>query len=317
MLAVCKVCDKEFAYFPSRSSGLYCSRECYHKHAVGVNHPSYKEKVKRVCEQCGREVLTNFSTAKTTRFCSKECRHHWDSEHYVGKNNPNWSGGAYILRVCKYCGKDFMTARAVVKRGDGKYCSISCHAKARQGIIRPRTQYHVCVNCGDIFYGKRAKRKTMNYFCSRKCMGIHTRGKNNPFYGKKFSNESLMKLLNKVHMRPNNPERTLMELMEKHDLPFRYVGGGDLIIGGKNPDFIDSLGKRKVIELFGNYWHSPLFRPKQLRPTMTYGAITHHYTRHGYGCLIIWEGELKNPNRILEKIREYVGGVKIALNVPR
>ena len=308
LTSVCKTCGKEFKYYQCHGMGIFCSSVCHHLYARGKNNPRYKEKLMAKCKQCGKELSFNPCFARTKKFCSQKCKQLWERQWSKGSKNPNWKGGN-IQGICQWCNKPFEMYRWQHR----KYCSIACKAKA-QGL--QERKYRTCTNCGKLFHKKRVLGRK-RYFCSYKCMGIYNKGKNNPFYQKKFSRESLMKILNKVHARPNNPERMLMELMEKHDLPFRYVGGGNLIIGGKNPDFIDSLEKRKVIELFGNYWHSPLFRPKKLRPTMTYGAISRHYAEHGYGCLIIWEGELANPNRVLERIQEYVGGAKIALNVPK
>lgn len=35
---------------------------------------------------------------------------------------------------------------------------------------------------------------------------------------------------------------------------FTFVGDGKVIIGGKNPDFINEKNK-KLIEVYGDYWH--------------------------------------------------------------
>lgn len=37
---------------------------------------------------------------------------------------------------------------------------------------------------------------------------------------------------------------------------YRFVGDGSFWIGGKNPDFINVNGQKKIIEMFGDYWHS-------------------------------------------------------------
>lgn len=80
-----------------------------------------------------------------------------------------------------------------------------------------------------------------------------------------------------------------------------------MVVAGKNPDFCH-ITEKAVIELFGDYWHSPLRRPKMSR-TMTYDAIKKHYKHNGYKCLIIWENELKNPNKVTSKIEKLMGGL--------
>lgn len=300
MIGVCKVCGKEFTYFPSNSDEIFCSQECYHKWFRGKNHAKHKEKIRVTCEQCGKELLVHPSITKTKKFCSKDCRHKWDSGHSIGKNNPNWKGGD-TERVCQWCGKPF-TAHRWKSR---KFCSHACHVKA-QGLEK-RTRFHTCTNCGRLFYGKRSSEHS-KYFCSKKCEGEYNKGENNPFYKGEFSEKALRKIIKARHARPNRAEGRFISIIKRHNLPFRYVGNGEVIIGGKNPDFIHTQGERKVIELFGIYWHSPLYR--KVKPTMTYEAIIQHYAKHGYDCLVIWDIELKNVNGVVDRIIEFIGGIK-------
>lgn len=103
---------------------------------------------------------------------------------------------------------------------------------------------------------------------------------------------------------PNGLETLLINLIMRKGLPYKFVGNGTHMIGLRNPDFIHNEGQKKVIELFGNYWHSPLMNPKvrfSARKDMTVKA----YERKGYECLVIWEDELKNLDRLEKKIGEF------------
>jgi hypothetical protein len=65
---------------------------------------------------------------------------------------------------------------------------------------------------------------------------------------------------------------------------WKFVGDGQVIIAGKCPDFINVNGQKKIIELFGDYWHrnqDPQDRIDIFKP-------------YGYKTLIIWENELKD-----------------------
>jgi len=81
----------------------------------------------------------------------------------------------------------------------------------------------------------------------------------------------------------------------------RYVGDRKLWIKTKkrnrNPDFIIK-GQKKVIELFGDYWHkgeNPKYKIKE-------------YNDVGYKCLILWESEIYNETgKILERVKEFCG----------
>ena len=73
---------------------------------------------------------------------------------------------------------------------------------------------------------------------------------------------------------------------------YKYTGDGDYIIGGMCPDFSNINGQKKVIELYGDYWHSEEVRELSLKEEEQ-RKIT-KYTEHGFACLVIWERELKS-----------------------
>ena len=84
---------------------------------------------------------------------------------------------------------------------------------------------------------------------------------------------------------PNKPETFLMNFLEGlYPGEWKYVGDGQFCIAGKCPDFINVNGQKKIIELFGDYWHrdqdskdrADIFKP------------------FGFETLVIWEKELKN-----------------------
>ena len=278
----------------------------------GKNHPKYKQKIKLTCKQCGKDFSIYPSWVKKgIKFCSAKCYGDWESEHQRGENNSNFKGGNIEL-ICQKCGKKFQVLRWHTFR---KFCSHICRAKAytEESLIRfaactknrkPQRKIYTCTNCGETFDKKREKGRA-NYFCSRKCMGEYIQGKNNPFYNGKFSDEALRKIIKARHTKPNVPETKLIKIIEKNEFFFQYVGNGEVIIDGKNPDFIH-IKEKKVIELFGVYWHSPMYG--RVRPNSTYNAVKSHYMEHGYQCLIIWDTELINESQVTQKISEFVGG---------
>jgi len=56
--------------------------------------------------------------------------------------------------------------------------------------------------------------------------------------------------------KPNKPEKFLTKLLQKL-IPneYKYVGDGEFILAGKCPDFVNINGQKKIIEMFGDYWH--------------------------------------------------------------
>lgn len=99
------------------------------------------------------------------------------------------------------------------------------------------------------------------------------------------------KRLRGVLKKPTRPEQKLMDIIKKYDLPFKYVGNGEIIIHGLNPDFIECNGRKQIIEVFGDYWHKE--RTKNIPVYHTEKGRKAIFANYGYKTLIIWEHELK------------------------
>ena len=102
---------------------------------------------------------------------------------------------------------------------------------------------------------------------------------------------------------PNKPEKFIIELIQKNNFPFNYVGDGEIWFKGKtqyfNPDFL-SKNPKHIIEVFGDYWHNlPNMIEKDSERLKT-------YNNYGYKTLIIWEHELKNPIQVVNKINNFL-----------
>jgi len=99
---------------------------------------------------------------------------------------------------------------------------------------------------------------------------------------------------------PNRPERLLKKILNQI-LPkeYKYVGNGKIIIDRFNPDFINVNGQKKIIELYGDYWHNR----RDVIKRDKYRLIS--YAEYGYKTLIIWEHELKDLEIMIAKIMEF------------
>lgn len=106
-----------------------------------------------------------------------------------------------------------------------------------------------------------------------------------------------------------NPSSTELAFLEFLDIEFpnkfRHNSRSSVVIGGKVPDFVGLNGDRKVIEVFGNFYHDPLYFPD--RPTEE--ELIAHYLEHGYNCLVVLEDEVYLCDKALhQKLEEFIEG---------
>lgn len=94
--------------------------------------------------------------------------------------------------------------------------------------------------------------------------------------------------------KPNQAELRLQEILNRHcPGEWKFVGDGQVNLGGRFPDFININGKKEVIELFGEHWH-PLFDVAQRKE---------HYSQYGFRVAIIWKDELEDEDRLVKVFR--------------
>ena len=105
-----------------------------------------------------------------------------------------------------------------------------------------------------------------------------------------------------ANIKPNQLEQKLMAVIERHSFPFKYVGDGSVVIYGLNPDFIECNGKKQIIEVFGNYWHTERVR-KWFETEEGRKAV---FAQLGYDTLILWEHELQDEKAVVEKIQKFM-----------
>jgi len=68
-----------------------------------------------------------------------------------------------------------------------------------------------------------------------------------------------------AHKSPNKSELKLQTILNKlFPKEYKFVGNGQVVLGGKLPDFINVNGQKKIIEMFGTFYHSKKFTGKPL-----------------------------------------------------
>lgn len=106
--------------------------------------------------------------------------------------------------------------------------------------------------------------------------------------------------------RPTVPEKKLIELLAIL-LPneYRYVGNGEFILGGLNPDFVNIKGQKKIIEVFGRFYHDPVFAKRKLTFAKTEYGRKIIFSRYGYETLIVWDNEFSDLSKLSSKIQSF------------
>lgn len=133
-------------------------------------------------------------------------------------------------------------------------------------------------------YSKKISAKTKGQ--SRKPHSDKTRKKQSIAGKRKWNNPEYVKLMmKKLHVTQNKAESALEKILNDI-LPYEYkfVGNGGCIIHSKRPDFTNINGQKKLIELYGDYWH------RNDNPQDRIDL----FAQYGYDTLVIWERELKD-----------------------
>lgn len=151
----------------------------------------------------------------------------------------------------------------------------------------------------------------------RKLMGEKVRQahKKNPEYRRRMSSatrklwrdeEFIKKQMISRNLKPNKAERRLAVILEEI-LPseYKYVGNFAFVLGGKCPDFMNINGQKKLLELYGNYWHNFERFPKGDLPS----ERIKHFRQFGFDTLVIWEKELEERKSLAKKIKNFHFGV--------
>jgi very-short-patch-repair endonuclease len=115
---------------------------------------------------------------------------------------------------------------------------------------------------------------------------------------KEYKERRVKTILKASQDRPTQLEQRFDAFFKQNNLPFHYVGDGQLIIGGKNPDFvcnpsklvIETASKRHKREFRGMSWQSYQRKRKA------------HFKKYFFDCICLWEDELKKPQKIMNKI---------------
>jgi len=124
--------------------------------------------------------------------------------------------------------------------------------------------------------------------------------------GRTLTDEQIKKQLSSVNAKPNKLEKGFGEFLDMlFPSQYKYVGNGVVVLGGAKPDFINTNGQKKVIEVFGDYWHSK--ERTGLLEDVHESQRIDHFKEYGFDCLVIWENEFRkgNQDNLISKLTSF------------
>ena len=217
--------------------------------------------------------------------------------------NPLWNKGKYNPMFGKHHSKKTKDKVSVIHKGKhfspktefkkGHPFSLKHHSKATKKLISKRKKKLVERGWKPQIFGKHHSEKTKEKMRLKRKKYYEK----NPDAKDKSREKRKKQILPKHHTKP---ELDLMKIIEKNNLPYKYVGDGKFWIENINPDFVNIDGKKICIEVFGNYWHSPLYR--KILYHRTYEGRKEIAKKYGWKMIILWENEVKNEELVLSKI---------------
>jgi len=177
--------------------------------------------------------------------------------------------------------RNFMSALMISKRADvnSSYNTVECRAKRSESMRNRWADLGSAFNSAEF------------------------REKQRVFAVRMWSTpEIVKKIADGRRLKPNKHEIKVMSILDR-EFPseWRYVGDFSLMIGTRNPDFVHST-KKLLIEYNGEFFHNQLYFPNVQSPE----DRTRYFEEFGYNTLIIWQSELNNEDKLVDKIRRWL-----------
>jgi len=103
-------------------------------------------------------------------------------------------------------------------------------------------------------------------------------------FSKEIREKQIRNSLLALKNRPTSLEKKSIEIIQKNNLPYRYVGDGSFLIGYKNPDFVNINGEKICIEVANRFHHQGNWKEKRIE----------YFSKWGWKCIVIFEDELED-----------------------
>lgn len=259
--------------------------------------------IELICQQCGEDYLRPLHEAKDSKYCSLDCLHQSHIGKPLSEAQKRKISASLMGNPSPFKGKHH-SKEARAKLAKARIGKNYLTEKGRQAISEANINKVISEESRKIF--------SLNTKMWRARLKLNPKSYAKFIARQRESNrknwqdpEFVARMLSVRRVKPTKPEKQLDNILQKHFPYYKYNGDGSLgvTLGGLTPDFVNINGKKEVIEVFGDYYHSPLrgrWNNSELGKIMIYNSL-------GWRCLVIWEHELKElpEEELVNKINHF------------
>lgn len=94
--------------------------------------------------------------------------------------------------------------------------------------------------------------------------------------------------------RPTSLEKQMIEIIQKYNLPYKYVGDGSLIIGYKNPDFVNTNGEKICVDVRSR---AVCTRLEKISPEEYKQQRKEHFAKYGWESIVFWDTDMPEAEK--------------------
>jgi len=197
--------------------------------------------------------------------------------------------------------------RTEFKKGHGEFKGMHHTKKTKEEISETmKTLFKegkkipfFCTKDGRMVFSNRKLRVDMK----GKHNGLRTEFKKGRKFSKEIEEKMIRNTLSAMFKRPTKLEQKLIGFIEEYNLPFKYCGDGSLIIGGKNPDFVENDGRKICLEIGNKEEKSISRKGRNYNSWQEYEKQRiEHFAKYGWKCIVIWENELSEQEILSDKM---------------
>jgi len=280
-LSECKVGDKNSNFNNGEKLKDAWARGCYSSRDVtGSKNPNYKNRLEQMeCDFCGI-LFPGYPSQHQGEhvFCTSSCASKYRLKHST-KIRPGVKGYKHSQETKEKIRESRKNLSAETLK---KMSEAQRGRKHSEETLKKMSEAHSGKKNHN--YGKpmsEKQKRVLSELAKRRCSTLQWKEKMEEIWKKR-----------RVPKSYTLPERIFIEMCEKHNLPFRYTGDGSFWIKNLNPDFVDCNGQKIAVEVFGDYWHSPLLN-KKIKYYQTYDGRKKILEKYGWKLVVLWESDLK------------------------